>query len=356
MSDFNTLTQLPELVVSPEGGVPAAPRVDLYGPPAAPAWGQNLLAIPPAVTNSLGVSPDTFPKVNPGAPPSLGGPPSRPWSPPNPASVIGQITAAAQATGVDLSHALTTAHLESGMGQAADTPGSQYRGIYQLNGEDYRRAGTTDPVLAGVRLLAMDKAAAERILGRSMSLPEAYMTHVFGVGGGPALLASPPGQSAVDAMLGTAEGREKGLGWAQQAIRGNMTPGMVQQYGLNPTAQQLVQGWRDRYGEAQAQYGGKVSGQAGPSAQAQAQGNPVRPPTPQSPPGAPDMSLAMLAMALPNHKPIRVDYDPFKLQAPYEAALRGMQNPQERGVRPAQEVNPQGLSLFEYMRAKGFVK
>lgn len=170
---------------------------------------------------------------------------------------------AARTSGMDPVKGLTFAQLESGLGTVPDRPGSQYTGLYQLSHEERAAAGGSDGSLpqeavAGVKRINFAQGAADAALGRPAQDWETYLTHVEGVGGGPALLKADPNASAIDVLATqTAEGREKGRAWAQQAILGNIPTDMRDKLGPNPTAGQFTSMWRDRYAQTEARFTGQ---------------------------------------------------------------------------------------------------
>jgi len=90
----------------------------------------------------------------------------------------------------------------------------------------------TDPTTQA-RALSMENAehhdALARTLGHEPTPADYYLAHQQGIGGAVAHL-SQPNLPAWQNMVSTVEGREKGVGWAKQAIWGNMTPSMKAQF------------------------------------------------------------------------------------------------------------------------------
>lgn len=118
------------------------------------------------------------------------------------------IKASASRQGFDPQDALAVAKIESNVGQAADRPGSQFQGPFQMGNAAWAARGGTaanrnDPaaqVDLGIANLAHSRQVASTALGRPASGWETYLTHQQGDGGGPALLTAPAGQNAVAAL------------------------------------------------------------------------------------------------------------------------------------------------------------
>ncbi len=136
------------------------------------------------------------------------------------------------------------AQIESGGNPNAVT--GSYRGLFQL------RDGSFDPMenarAAGAKLAEESRAFAAQY-GRPPAPYELYMVHQQGAGGYAAHAANPDAP-AWQNMGGTAEGRQKGPGWARQAIWGNVPTQFRAQFGdvNNITSRQFLDMWRRKFG------------------------------------------------------------------------------------------------------------
>jgi hypothetical protein len=169
------------------------------------------------------------------------------------AGLQGAIEQEAQRQGISPQLAVTVAQIESGGNPRAVT--GSYKGIYQLSDEGFRKFGgggdIFDPaanVRAGIASLKADAAAFEQKFGRQPTPTELYLSHQQGQGGIAAHLQNPDAP-AYQNMLSTAEGQQKGEGWAKQAIWGNVPdrvkalfPGGVESL----TSRQFMDIWTQR--------------------------------------------------------------------------------------------------------------
>lgn len=118
------------------------------------------------------------------------------------------IKASATRQGIDVGDALTVAKIESGVGTAADRPGSQFRGVYQMGdaawaargGTAANRGDLSAQVDLGIANLAHSKEVASGAVGRPAAGWEAYLVHQQGDGGGGALLRADAERNAVDVL------------------------------------------------------------------------------------------------------------------------------------------------------------
>lgn len=128
-----------------------------------------------------------------------------------------------------------TFQIESG-GNPNATTGS-YSGLGQFSKTLEARYGINDSNRADpttqARALSMENAenhdALARALGHEPTPADYYLAHQQGVGGAVSHITQ-PNLPAWQNMFATVEGREKGQGWAKQAIWGNMTPDMKAQF------------------------------------------------------------------------------------------------------------------------------
>ncbi|CAO3358569.1 hypothetical protein [Azospirillum palustre] len=217
------------------GKVDQIAKAPLFGMPGSPGG-----ALPPAggAPAPQGGGTQTVPKA-------AGGMTAAPLRP--------AIARAALENNVDPVMALTAAHIESGMGTAADRKGSQYQGVFQMGDDRWREAGGTPEarsdqgaqVNVGVRSLGLTRDQLAQKIGRQPEPWEVYLAHQQGVTGAAALLANPD-QPAVEALKPFYEG-----GKNLQAIIGN-TPGTPD---ANITAGGFTGLWRDRFNNIAKNYG-----------------------------------------------------------------------------------------------------
>ncbi len=204
------------------------------------------------------------------------------------------IIRAATARGLDPATATTIARIESG-GDPRARSGSHH-GLFQLRPEIFDRHGGGDIYNADDNARAFVAEALERSQrferrsGRKPDAAELYMMWQQGEGGFAAHSGN-PGGLAWQNMASTAEGRQKGGGWAKEAIWGNLTPSEQARFGSveNITSQQFLDAWRSR-----------VNGGSAPAAvaQAAASGTP-QPAAPQPQPSILPTLVPELADILP---------------------------------------------------------
>lgn len=148
---------------------------------------------------------------------------------------------------------------------------------YGINDSNRTDAGTQ------ARALSLENQenhdALARTLGHEPTPADYYLAHQQGIGGAIAHL-SQPNLPAWQNMYSTAEGREKGQGWAKQAIWGNMTPSMRAQFpgGVDTvTSGDFTRMWAQRFYGQPEQAQGIIpgNGSSGP-AQYAALGSPNR--------------------------------------------------------------------------------
>lgn len=146
--------------------------------------------------------------------------------------------------------------IESGGNPNAAT--GRYKGLYQLSEEEFRRYGGQGSIFDPkenervAALMLRDKAAElSSRLGRPATPAEIYLAHQQGVAGAYEHLTHPD-QPAWRSMLSTGEGREKGEGWARQAIWGNVPSDMKARFGSvdNVSSRQFADMWSQKYARA----------------------------------------------------------------------------------------------------------
>lgn len=199
----------------------------------------------------------------------------------------GIIEDAAAANGLDPDMLSQIARIESSGNPRART--GSYKGLFQLSDSEFAKHGggnifdATDNARAAARKIAAESATLKQTLGRDPTATEIYMVHQQGPAGFAAHTANPD-QPAWQNMLSTGEGRQKGAGWARQAIWGNIPDQYKQQFGSvnNVTSQAFMDMWRNR-----------VEGTGAPLQVAEG-------PATGSPPGLPSQTLDGLATGLPS--------------------------------------------------------
>lgn len=158
-----------------------------------------------------------------------------------------------RSSGLPSGYTARVINLESG-GDPNAVSGS-YKGLAQFSAPLMKKYGVSDPGDVAQNAGALMQEAAEnrpalaRVLGRDPTAAELYLAHQQGVGGAAAQLANPD-RPAWQNMASTAEGRTKGPDWARQAIWGNMTPQMKEQFpgGVDTvTGGDFTKLWGQRY-------------------------------------------------------------------------------------------------------------
>lgn len=175
-------------------------------------------------------------------------------------TVQNAIATAATAHGVDPQLMSTIAAIESSGNPAART--GSYSGLYQLSPSEFAKYGggssdIYDPnanANAAAQKIGDESAAFQSQYGRAPTAGEIYLIHQQGAGGAAAHMANPDAP-AWENMASTGEGRQKGDGWAKQAIWGNVPADVRAQYpgGVDSlTSQQFMDIWNNKV----ARFGG----------------------------------------------------------------------------------------------------
>ena len=163
-----------------------------------------------------------------------------------------------------------TNQIESGGDPHAETPSGTYKGLGQFSPKLEVRYGLNasnrgDPV-AVAKAYSSENAenhdALARALGHEPTPADYYLAHQQGIGGAVAHI-SQPNLPAWQNMFSTVEGREKGQGWAKQAIWGNMTPDMKAQFpgGVETvTSGDFARMWAQRFYQQPIQAIGTIPG------------------------------------------------------------------------------------------------
>ncbi len=161
------------------------------------------------------------------------------------------VAGAAAANNVDPDLMARIARIESSGNPAART--GSYKGLFQLSDSEFAKYGggdiynAADNSRAAGAKLAAETAAFNQRYGRQPTATEIYLIHQQGQGGFDAHNSNPD-QPAWRSMASTAEGRQKGEGWARQAIWGNVPDNLKPQFGSvdNLTSQQFMDLWRHK--------------------------------------------------------------------------------------------------------------
>jgi hypothetical protein len=130
----------------------------------------------------------------------------------------------------------------------------RYKGLLMLSDEQFKEHGGTGNIYdpranadAGAAKLRIQFDAFQSKYGRPPEAHELYLVHQQGEGGF-AAHQSKPDAPAWQNMAGTAEGRQKGEGWAKKAIWGNIPDAQKAQFGSvdNVTSADFMKLWLAR--------------------------------------------------------------------------------------------------------------
>jgi hypothetical protein len=156
----------------------------------------------------------------------------------------------------------TFARIESGYNPRVRT--GSYKGLFQLSDGEFGKHGGQgdiyDPrsnTFAAAAKLRRERDAFEAKYGRRPTAADIYLIHQQGEGGAAAHWSN-PNLPAWQNMYSTAEGRQKGPGWAKQAIWGNVPNDVKAKYGSvdNLTSRDFVDLWTQKV----ARFGGGAPG------------------------------------------------------------------------------------------------
>lgn len=145
-------------------------------------------------------------------------------------SYLGQ---AATQAGLDPNMVRRIVHIESSGNPNAST--GSYKGLFQLSNAEFSKYGSGNildarsNIDAGINSLVSKANDFRAKYGRDPTATELYLEHQQGEGGLAAHLANPDAP-AWQNMASTAEGRQKGAGWAKQAIWGNIPDDMKRMF------------------------------------------------------------------------------------------------------------------------------
>lgn len=150
----------------------------------------------------------------------------------------------AEKYGIDPQAFIRAAQIESSLGAAPDTPGSQYKGLFQLGTDEARRWGVTDVsnplqnaegAAKGWATELVPQLAAS--LGRDPTWGEVYLAHQQGVGGATQMILHPD-QPAVSGPV------------TRAAVSGNIPGNLRSQYDPSTiTGRQFADLWTSRFGD-----------------------------------------------------------------------------------------------------------
>jgi len=161
------------------------------------------------------------------------------------------IDEAADIVGLDRSLMRTIAYVESS-GNPKNVTGS-YKGLFQLSNSEFHKYGGGNIFDPRDNARAAAFKLMEEVLGflercaRNPTPTEIYLTHQQGMQGLANHLANPNGM-AWQNMAVTAEGQQKGEGWARKAIWGNVPSDLKWQFVSvdSLTSAQFIEVWRRR--------------------------------------------------------------------------------------------------------------
>jgi len=175
------------------------------------------------------------------------------------APVNAAIAAAAEKHGVDPALLATFARIESSGRPGAQT--GSYKGLFQLSDSEFRKHGGEGDIFdaganadAAAAKLKAETAEFQAKHGRAPTALDLYLVHQQGEAGYASHMARPDAP-AWQNMASTGEGRQKGAGWAKQAIWGNIPDDVKKRF---PDGVESVtsQDFIDIWGEKVARLGG----------------------------------------------------------------------------------------------------
>lgn len=162
------------------------------------------------------------------------------------------ITNAAKANGVDPRLLGTFAQIESG--GRPDAKRGSYKGLFQLSDGVFAEYGGEGDIYdpeanahAAARKLKSEIATFKDKYGRKPEPVDLYLMHQQGEGGYAAHVSNPDAP-AWENMHSTAEGQQKGEGWAKQAIWGNIPADQKKRFSgvEDVTSQDFIDIWRKK--------------------------------------------------------------------------------------------------------------
>lgn len=145
-----------------------------------------------------------------------------------PHTIAGSVSSVASRYGVDPATLSRAVQIESGGNPSART--GSYKGILQLSQDEFDRYkprpdasiwNADDNLAAGAAKMKAEGGVFAQTFGHQPSGFDSYMIHQQGLAGYSAHLAN-PNAPAWQNMLSTAEGQQKGAGWARQAVWDNV--------------------------------------------------------------------------------------------------------------------------------------
>lgn len=155
----------------------------------------------------------------------------------------------AKEAGLDPAFLLAVVDIESSGNCSAQT--GQYKGLLQLSSSQFRGSNIFDcreNLRAGAKILADAADTFQAANGRDPSAIELYLIHQQGTEGQRAHANHLDLPAWKSLWLHTAEGVNRGMGWSQLAIWGNVPSDVRSRYGRveNVTSAAFVQIWREK--------------------------------------------------------------------------------------------------------------
>ena len=154
----------------------------------------------------------------------------------------------------------TVGQTESGFNPNKHNPGSQYKGMYQLNEEEFRQYGGKGSIydqdqnaMAAMRKMTAEGQTAQNILGRALTPVEQYMVHQQGLYGTLSHLQHPD-QPAWKSFQQVSHWNDEK---AKTAIWDNLTKDMKAQFGKveNITSRDFIDMWTTKMLQKQVESG-----------------------------------------------------------------------------------------------------
>ena len=175
------------------------------------------------------------------------------------------LDAIARQYGIDPKTLRRFSQIESGGSPNART--GSYKGLFQLSDDEFSKWGKgnifnpVDNASAAAAKIAADTQSFTQTYGRQPTAADLYLIHQQGSGGASAHM-SDPSAPAWQNMASTAEGRQKGEGWAKQAIWGNIPDSAKTSPSFNKemfpggvdtvTSQDFMRGWESKVNNGSA--------------------------------------------------------------------------------------------------------
>ena len=171
-------------------------------------------------------------------------------------TVNNAITSAATSAGVNPVTMTRFAQIESGGKPDAST--GSYHGLFQLSNEEFRKYGPPggdiynprDNAAAAANKMKIEGQVFADKFGHQPTPFDSYMIHQQGLGGYAAHLSRPDAPAWMN-MASTAEGQQKGQGWAKAAVWGNIPDQYKAAFGSvnNVTSRDFLNMWQQKFGQ-----------------------------------------------------------------------------------------------------------